>query len=110
MLRKQGIDVYIERDSSGRYSSAIYIDHTTRCCCSGARLGKECSADMLNVMETSGLWERNQETAAENFSKKNSADDIIKAVADILGGGYNLEKDGYFNDERKKKNKQGRKR
>ena len=110
MLRKQGIDVYMARDSSGRYTSAIYIDHTTRCCRSGARLGKEYSADMLNVMETSGLWGRNQETEAEGFNRKNSADDIIKAVADILGGGYNLEKDGYFNDERKKKNRQGRKR
>lgn len=111
MLRKQGIDIYVTRDSSGRFSSVIYVDHTTRCCYSGDRLGSEYSADMLNVMESSGLWEKHQEAVAtENIYRTNYADDILKSVAAILEGGYNLEKDDRFNDENKKKNRIKRRR
>lgn len=104
ILRKQGIDVYMARDSSGRYSSVIYIDHITKCCYSGERLGNEYSANMLNVMENSGLWEKHQEAATtENISKSDSARDILKSVTAILEGGYNLEKDNRFNDDKKKR-------
>lgn len=111
MLRKQGIDIYVTRDSSGRFSSVIYVDHTTRCCYSGDRLGSEYSADMLNVMENSGLWEKHQEAVAtENIYRTNSVDDILKSVTAILEGGYNLEKDDRFNDDKKKKNRIRRRR
>lgn len=111
MLRRQGIDVYVSRDSSGRYSSVMYVDHTTKCCYSGERLGKEYSANMLDVMENSGLWEKHQEAVAtENIYRTNSVDDILKSVAAILEGGYNLEKDDRFNDENKKKNRIRRRR
>ena len=111
MLRKQGIDIYVTRDSSGRYSSVIYVDHTTRCCYSGNRLGSKYSADMLNVMENSGLWEKHQEaTMTENINKVNSVNDILKSVAAILEGGYNLEKDDRFNDDNNKKKNRIRRR
>ena len=66
---------------------------------------------MLNVMESSGLWEKHQEAVAtENIYRTNYADDILKSVAAILEGGYNLEKDDRFNDENKKKNRIKRRR
>lgn len=111
ILRKQGIYIYVTRDSSGRFSSVIYVDHTTRCCYSGDRLGSEYSADMLNIMENSGLWEKHQEaTMIENINKVNSVNDILKSVTAILEGGYNLEKDDRFNDDNKKKNRIRRRR
>ena len=46
----------------------------------------------------------------ENINKVNSVNDILKSVAAILEGGYNLEKDDRFNDDNNKKKNRIRRR
>lgn len=47
-LRKEGIDVVLRRNDTGRIYGATFIDHNSRAVLNGSRLGKEFSANALN--------------------------------------------------------------
>jgi len=56
ILAKQGIDVHIVRDGSGKATGVTYIDHSTRCAFKASDIGPDVSAKMVRSCEESGKW------------------------------------------------------
>ena len=87
-LNRQGIDVVIRRNDSGRIYGVTFIDHDSRVVLNGSRLGKEYSANVFNDLYSderkTGIRQEQQPTHQEqlDFASKET---LVSGVASVVG-------------------------
>ena len=86
-LKRQGIDVVVRQNDSGRIYGVTFIDHDSRVVLNGSRLGKEYSANVFNDLYSN---ERKTDIRQEQFAHQEQPGltpkaDIVSGVASVLG-------------------------
>ncbi len=114
-LKREGIDVLLRQTDTGRIYGATFIDHRTGCVLNGSRLGKELSANALQIHFTQPSTPTGQDTT-QSFQPSHTASSYEEPATDGLGllsmdtGGVDMEEEMFIRRmQRKKKKKQQRK-